>query len=244
MVRSILYFVICAMIPIPTFAGDEATLDFMGFSADGRYLMFEQFGWQDGSGFPYSDIIFVDVVKNSFVNAPVSVVLGEDEWDQSASERAIEQARDRIIDLNILIGNTGYHIISQSRGEPHIDPHRVCFSDTDLPLDSLGKYFRCVLSLTEIECSDSASMNMDFGPSKMLELTINIPDQNEPQVLQKDSKLPQRRGYVLSYHISDVYMYRSTDATYLAVFINYTTPGFEGPDIRYMVVTGELLLEH
>ncbi|MBN2619707.1 DUF2259 domain-containing protein [candidate division WOR-3 bacterium] len=240
MTRGLSDITVLVMIPLAMYAGDEATLDFMGFSENGAYLMFEQFGWFDGSGFPYSEIIFVDVVNNNFVGAPVFVTLGEEEWERSASECAIEQAQDRIVDLDIIMGNKGFHVISQPRGEPYLDPHRVLFSNTDLALDSLGKYFQCVLTLTEIECNDSTSMDMDFGPPKMLELSISIPDLQEEQVLQRDTRLPQRRGHVLSYHISDVYMYRRADETYVAVFISYAMPGFEGPDVRYMVVTGVL----
>jgi predicted secreted protein len=235
-----LCFMICAIIPITVFAGDEATLDFMGFSEDGAYLMFEQFGWQDGSGFPYSEIIFVDVINNSFVGAPVSVVLGEEEWERSASERALEQAQDRVIDLGIIMGNKGFHVISQPRGEPQFDPHRVSFSSTDLALDSLGKYFQCVLTLTEIGVDDTSGTAGEFGPPKMFDLSIGIPDLGEEHMLQRDTRLPKRRGHVMSYHISDVYMYRRAEAAYIAVFISYMTPGFEGPDIRYMVVTGKL----
>lgn len=235
------HVVLILVIPAFVFAGDEATLDFLGFSEDGAYLMFEQFGWFDGSGFPYSEIIFVDVVHNSFAGAPISVVLDdEEEWEQSASESAFEQAQGRVIDLGIVMGNKGFHVISQPRGEPQYDPHHVSFDDTDLPLDSLGKYFQCTLTLTEIDSGDTANINEMFGPSKMMELTIMIPGENEPHVLQRDSRLPKRRGYVLSYHISDVYMYCHNAAPHVAVFISYVTPGFEGPDIRYMVVTGQL----
>jgi hypothetical protein len=240
MAHTIRTALVLATVPLILFAGDEATLDFMGFSEDGAYLMFEQFGWFDGSGFPYSEIIFVDVVNNSFVGAPVYVTLNEEEWEKSASECAIEQAEGRIIDLDIIMGNKGFHVISQPRGEPYVDPHRALFSNTDLPLDSLGKYFQCVLTLTEIECSETTSIDMDFGPPKMLELSIGIPDLQEEQILQRDTRLPKRRGHVLSYHISDVYLYRRADANYIAVFISYMTPGFEGPDVRYMVVTGAI----
>ena len=44
----------------PVNAGDSAERRAMGFSVDGRYFAFEQFGIQDGSGFPYADIFIVD----------------------------------------------------------------------------------------------------------------------------------------------------------------------------------------
>lgn len=228
------------MFPAMIFAGDEATLNFIGFSHDGNHLAFEQFGWYDGSGFPYSEIVFIDVIQNSFVGSPVSVTLDEEEWEESASARTLDLAKVKLGDLNITTGNTGYCIVSQIRGEPHLDPHFVRFSEANIPLDSLGGYFRCVLTLTEIEVKDTSDYTVDFGTPKMLELSISIPGIQEEYVLQKDTKLPIRRGHVLSYHIAEVYLYKHGDATYIAVFISYATPGFEGPDIRYMGVTGRL----
>ncbi len=36
---------------VPTLAGDRALIDVIGYSDDLRYLAFEEFGVQDGSGF-------------------------------------------------------------------------------------------------------------------------------------------------------------------------------------------------
>ncbi len=38
----------------PSLAGDRAGIDFIGYSADGGFFAFEEFGIQDGSGFAYS----------------------------------------------------------------------------------------------------------------------------------------------------------------------------------------------
>ena len=45
----------------PALAGDRAVIDFIGYSADSRYFAFEEFGIQDGSGFPYSSIYIIDL---------------------------------------------------------------------------------------------------------------------------------------------------------------------------------------
>jgi len=234
--------VLSLMISFPSLVhgGDEATLHFIGFSPDGQYLAFEQFGWYDGSGFPYSEIVFVNVPKNSFVCTPILVSLDEDEWDESARDRAREHAHERFLDLGIIEGNTGYHLKTQARHEPDIDPHFVRLSGSDLPLDSLGKYFQYAVRLTEIEYDIPDDLPLAYGPPQMLELSIEAPDILDPLILQRDSELPSRRANVLSYHISDVYLYRHEENTYIAVFISYMQPGFEGPDFRYMVVTGSL----
>ena len=48
-------------------AADGAFLDIIGYSPDSRYFAFEQYGVQDGSGFPYADIFIVDLASNSWV---------------------------------------------------------------------------------------------------------------------------------------------------------------------------------
>jgi predicted secreted protein len=60
-------------------AGDYANLNFVGFSKDGRYLAFEEYGVQDGSGFPYSSYYFVDVAKNSFAAPSINVRLDNEQ---------------------------------------------------------------------------------------------------------------------------------------------------------------------
>jgi predicted secreted protein len=240
MTRFMLIINLALLVPFMGFGGDEATLCFIGFSQDGRYLAFEQFGWFDGSGFPYSEIIFVNVPQNSFACAPVSVTLDEDDWDESASTRARELAQEQLRTYGIIEHNTGYHVTTQSRNEPDVNPLYVHFSGSEIPLDSLGEFFQYAVRLREIDAEVSDDHPADFGPAKMLELSIESPDIQEEYILQRDTELPNRRSYVLSYHISDVYLYRHAEDTHIAVFISYMKPGFEGPDFRYMVVTGTL----
>jgi predicted secreted protein len=59
------------------------------------------------------------------------------------------------------------------------------------------------------------------------------------QVLQRDGDtVPGSRQCPYGYRIEQVYYYKNR----LAVFLNVFGQGFEGPDMRYMAVTG--LLEY
>ena len=53
------------------------------------------------------------------------------------------------------------------------------------------------------------------------------------RVLHKDPTLPASRGCANSYSIQNVYLYNNR----IAVFLNVYLPGFEGKDMRYLVVT-------
>ena len=48
-------------------AADAADRAIIGFSGDGRFFAFEEFGIQDGSGFPYANIYVIDLEKDRWV---------------------------------------------------------------------------------------------------------------------------------------------------------------------------------
>jgi len=72
---------------------------------------------------------------------------------------------------------------------------------------------------------------------KIFELILKNKETNKTKVLQKDRTIPRSRRCANSYQISDVFIYNN----YIAVFLNmFIPPGYEGPDMRYLVVTGTL----
>ena len=70
----------------------------------------------------------------------------------------------------------------------------------------------------------------------MLDLSVYDRERQRTISLQKDASLPASRGCPINYAIQHVYLYED----YIAVFINTYHMGFEGPDMRYMVVTGKI----
>lgn len=223
------------------YAGDYASLNFIGFSEYGDYLAFEQYGCYDGSGFPYSEIFFVDVAGNDFIWAPISEVVDDEiESETSVQELAMVRSRSKLQELGIIQGNVGEHIIAHPTTEPDVDPHFVRFGETVEPLNEDADPAKFELLLTETEVETPADHDLDCGSARILELLLINTETGQEQMLQQDTKLPERRGYVYAYRIEDVYLYYYAHHRFIAVFINCYTPGFEGPDMRYMVVTGQL----
>jgi predicted secreted protein len=68
----------------------------------------------------------------------------------------------------------------------------------------------------------------------MMDLTLTNKDDNTTRTLQKDTAMPASRGCAHAYRIQDVYLYKGA----IAVFLNVFTQGFEGPDMRFLAVTG------
>jgi predicted secreted protein len=78
---SLLLFLLLAAL---AFAGDVASFQNLGFSADGRYFMFSQYGIDGNTRNPYAEIYTVDVPRNRFVSGgvwkkeyPVGTTIGD-----------------------------------------------------------------------------------------------------------------------------------------------------------------------
>ncbi len=225
---------ICAL-AAAAFAGDYARLEVIGFSTDGRYLAFEEYGTQDGSGFPYSSIFFIDTAKNSFAIAPIKVRIEKEMASEGqARRRAANLAAKSLAAYRIVRGNMGNLVVS------HL-PTDLTFGDEDKQVrfaEEIGSMYHkgdYALQLNEIplkspECQSYGDDTFGF------ELTLSDKDANATRTLQKDAALPASRGCPLSYDIRSVYTYKGL----VAVFISVYTRGFEGPDLRHLAVTGKL----
>src|SRR5690606_21152485 len=77
--------------PAAAIAGDSANRTLIGFSADGSVFAFMESGVQDGSGFPYAHVYFVDVMADDWAGPPVETRL-EAEAAIGAEGAAVRQA--------------------------------------------------------------------------------------------------------------------------------------------------------
>lgn len=221
-------------------AGDFAYLNFIGFSKDGRYLAFEEYGIQDGSGYPYSNIYFIDTDKNAYA-APSVRVRVEDESgaESTARKRSAGRAAANLKRFGIARGNTGRTVVSHQMTDftygdgSGTDTGLVArFAEEMWSMHRQGDY---ELELKPIKVTKK---DCDYAEQDvfMLELKLTDHQDDESKFLQKDATLPADRGCAQSYRLQDVHLYKGR----IAVFINVFTPGFEGPDMRFMVVTGVL----
>jgi predicted secreted protein len=213
-------------------AGDYAALNFIGFSKDARYLAFEEYGTQDGSGFPYSNIYFVNVEKNSFVGTPFKVVIeSETATEATARNKAKLAASKKMTELKIVRGKTGTRVISRLITD-------LTTADTLNFAREIGSMYRrgdynLTLKTAEIKTKECEVYEL---PTYKMELILKDNEINKTLTLQKDNTLPTSRGCALDYRVQDVYLYEG----HIAVFLNVNTPGFEGPDMRFMVVTRKI----
>ena len=106
-------------------AGDFAERRIIGFSADGKYFAFEQFGVQDGSGFPYAEIFVIDIEKDAWApDTPIRISLREEgKTLADARTQASSQAAAALSSLKI--DRPGVLLASNPPGESGADPLKV-----------------------------------------------------------------------------------------------------------------------
>lgn len=71
MKKLIICFILMLSICLSVYAGDVAEYKDLGFSSDGKYFVFAQYGVTDKDFEPYAEIYTVDVEKNDFVKNAV-----------------------------------------------------------------------------------------------------------------------------------------------------------------------------
>jgi len=234
--KKVIFFCILAFSTV-TWAGDSTTLNFIGFSHNGKYLAFQQHGVTDGEGVAFAKTYFINVKNNQYAIRPIETI---EEYDEEPSGDGaaptikrlnILQAKPKLAQLGIIEKNNGQHVIRHPTSDIGTDPHKVRFViDPTLPMPLQTTY---TLELTE---TAAAADCFGMGGSHKMELSLLNESTKKEIILQKDRKIPTSRGCPLSYRVQDVYVYDK----YIAVFLNMYTLGFEGKNMRYLVVTGLL----
>ncbi len=214
-------------------AADYAERVIIGFSADGGYFAFEEYGIQDGSGFPYSTIYVIDTANDIWVDGtPIRVVV----QDESVS---LETVRSDAYDLAFQalthygIGVPGRHLVHNPITEI-TDGRNVGFLIRAFtPLQSSG----WTLTLNELplptDCPDFGSIYVGF------DLWLKSPTGGVVQ-LNHDTSIPQSRSCPVGYGVSDVIAFDRPQDTVLLVLLNVFRLGFEGPDRRFIAIATEL----
>jgi predicted secreted protein len=225
---------------LPAVAADKALINMLGYSDDGAYFAFEQFGIQDGSGFPFADIFIVDLVNDTWVDAPIEVVIDNEEASlQEARAQAMDQAKAKLDELKIGVPVEILAMIGEGEyaGETGL---RVNWSTpaccgagaTQADAQSLILETRGIAS-SEDYCDP------DLGP---VGYNLWYQDQGGVRELHIDGDvLPSSRGCTLDYRIYAVVgpfsEYYGDNFTARRVAIIATYPfGFEGVNRRFLAV--------
>lgn len=214
-------------------AGDVAEREVIGFSSDGGMFAFEEFGIQDGSGWPYSTIYVVDTRRNAWVEGTPIRVRIEDEKAALATARAeaMAKAGEALRRAAIQPGRKGTLLASNPVTEVSSDPMSVTVVPRVIvpPSDERINFEIRAFDLADAACEQYTGV---VG----LAARMRIGD-GEPVTLHRDKRIPKSRACPTGYSISDVIAYEpGADQILLVLLVNVFSYGFEGPDRRFIAI--------
>lgn len=216
---------------INALAGDAALSRIIGFSPDGKYFAFEQYGIEDGSGFPYSEIFFIDTQANSWVENPVRIRI-KDETASIAKARiqAVAKATPVIKKLGTTLH--GFTLVSNPITQFGGDKYLARFGLN--PSAPTFNRFKIQLSLQNASNQKCQSFAPD---TKIFKLSLNSESNQNITRNYADTNLPSSRNCALDYSISEVHYFEAVNGDVIFMtFINIMSFGFEGQDRRFMVI--------
>jgi predicted secreted protein len=237
-------------------AGDGAALNVLGFSPDGRYFAFEQYGEQDGSGSLYSIITAIQIAGDRPAKGmPITAIMDPDNpalgkaprEQQLAGIRAKAAAAAAPVLQQLKISETGRMVASQqdalARGV--LQPEQVktalkaATTTIALPAEHFGSDARVVLREFDIALPRCKDLTPREHPSGF---GLTLERKGRPTIhLSRDQTIPPSRRCPEHYGITEAHALTLPDGSMaLAILIHYFYPAFEGPDRRFLAVTGRI----
>ncbi|MGE0238829.1 MAG: DUF2259 domain-containing protein [Parvibaculaceae bacterium] len=218
-------------------AAENAERAVIGFSPDGRYFAFEQYGVQDGSGFPFSEIFVVDLPANQWVKgSPFREKVEDDGAPVSAARAKSAKAAEALL-AQLKTVEPGEVLASQKPTQASGDRRRLSFDPFYMSLTSQPAN-RYTLKLELVPFAAPESCYAEDGKQMGFRLTITDNDQDKSVEAYKDAAIPASRYCPRDYDVADVIAYRShaSAGERHVALIGVYTPGFEGIDRRLIAV--------
>lgn len=220
----------------PAAAGDAATFAPIGFSEDGRFFAFEEFGVQDGSGFAYANIYLLDVVADKWVDGAPWRVLLDDEIETLADARAqaLAAAQGALNAREVTTPAT----ITALNGDGEIlkdDGATLTFGSPGYGLSEPQKRVTLRLTTTFPPPADPNCTEYFIDPPVGFRLEAQREGEGTT-LIHDDTSVPRSRGCVEAYRLygvvgaKDWAWHGHTPVAIISVYPH----GFEGPDRRFI----------
>lgn len=220
-------------------AGDTAQMNVIGFTADGRVFVFEEFGVQDGSGFPYANRFYVDTETDRFLpRTPIRVRIDDERAGVDAARREARRQGQAIIADSVLERNRGDTVALNPVTELSADPFRVTVNPRPVvpPVDAPIEF-----RLEEIVFPPTSRCR-DLGDVVGYRLTkVALRHGERTATVHEDRSIPSSRNCPLGYRIGAVQTFFPRNGRpVFVVLVIVRSFGFEGPDHRWISVPGRL----
>ena len=218
-------------------AGDFSTFQPLGFSPDGKVFAFEEFGTQDGSGFPYSTVYFIDTEKDAYLpGTPIRVRI-DDEAAGLGKARAESRGKaESLIGQYRLADNPGVLAAFNPMGEAGADRERIEYLPHAIEPTPGGSY---ALSLETVALAPSErcrDITPEGGKGFRLTLVERAGEAADTPV-HEDTRIPDSRACPLSYQIGGAMTFHPLDGDPVHVaLVLVRSVGFEGANGRWIAV--------
>ncbi len=203
-------------------AGDLARFVSLGFSPDGAFYAFGQYGVENPESTPYAEVYIVDVARNAFV--PGGVL-------RESSEDPVDPGTTGLGALVFLVQQNA-ELFERHEIDPRI-PGRIVYLlvDGDEPLPSLS--FRDFL--TSRRFAIDLTQTMEGGPRAQFSLSLEITGETSSIGPVTVGRPGSFRDGVIDYRIRQVLMGPQDQSVVMVVERREVDP--DDPEIRYMVET-------
>ncbi|PDT54997.1 DUF2259 domain-containing protein [Sinorhizobium americanum] len=221
----------------PAIAGDYASLQPIGFSSDGKVFGFEEYGIQDGSGFPYSSVYVLDTQTDTFLpGAPIRARVEEDNGALPRARRDAHRRAAPLIDAYRLLDTPGLLAAYNPVTEPDTADHRLRYDA--FPADPpFRKTYELQLEEKNLAAEGICKDLLKDVKGFRLVMTEKA-GKPVSEVLQDDSRIPESRRCPTGYRIGGVVTHVDDDGVQVhVVMVLVKSLGFEGTtDGRWIAV--------
>ena len=216
-------------------AGDVAEMRPIGFSPDGRFFAFEQFGEQDGSGFPYAEIQVIDTETDTYVEgSPIKVIIRKEEASIGEARRESLTQAKALLDARQIGDDPGHLVAFNPIGELAEKLHDLRYQSFPSFYVNDGIYR---LSLQEFDAKGEercSKMNVNVRA-----FALSIAQDTTPDAMRevyRDQSVPKSRNCPSAYAIGGVVTPGFGSKAPHMVMVQVASLGFEGSDLRWLAV--------
>ena len=219
------------------YAAEVAERHIQGFNSTGTVFVFEQYGVQDGSGFPYSEIYQLSTTSSAPIFTPVKRIIQDESRPVGYARRRARRATiffDGFLDM-------GTHVFHHALNETPNTVTEARFSEIyATTIGNTGANYK--VSVSQQVSPTPACADWTQGNEKTFQVTLENLTSNTTSTLWSSAFPGNFYNYVCptEYSLADVVLYQRASTKKIAVLVSVLVVGFEGPDRKFVAVIGDL----
>ncbi|WP_117191211.1 DUF2259 domain-containing protein [Rhizobium terrae] len=217
-------------------AADIASIHPIGFSADGAVFAFEEYGVQDGSGFPYASIFALDLAKDAYLpGTPFRVRLEDDGATIAKARWQVRNQAETMIETHELANHPGELVAFNPITELDDDPHKIRYRSVAV-LPPVGEPSTLVLD----EIPEPPDPGCEGVVERKVSFRLRFTERDgKPvnEVVHDDERIPSSRRCVNGYRLGGVVAGEAAGGgTVEVALVLVLSAGFEGQDGRWIAI--------